>query len=285
MSTRWLRKKPRSKAGSPACAHSKSSRIRPPACTRMFLGLKSPRTSVRSSSGSVHGGDQRVDARGQVRMPPRGRPVVGIDPQLVEQARVGQRPAQGGMARAVGVDRAQDRAQPRGDVGIDLARHQLGLPGDRVVRGAGHREQVVRAVLEQDLGDRAFGQDRRQDVERGRLGPDPVEPGAPLHRDAQPLAALLDHERRLARDVDPQHDVGDARRLSSRTWTSARLGDASRSRGGSRRRSRRRFHASSSTGPPHALDGSSIGSGIQSRQTVGMLGVRASAPEAERPDS
>ena len=93
--------------------------------------------------GPIHGGDQGIDARGQVRMGTRGGAVVGIDPQLVEQARVGQGFAQGRMFRGPGVDRAQDRTQPRGDVRVDPASHQVGLPGDRVVRGAGHREEVI----------------------------------------------------------------------------------------------------------------------------------------------
>ena len=66
----------------------------------MFLGLKSPRTSVRSSAGRSMAAIKRIDARRQVRMGTGGRPVVGVDPQLVEQARVGQGSAQGGMPRA-----------------------------------------------------------------------------------------------------------------------------------------------------------------------------------------
>ena len=67
----------------------------------------------------IHRGDERLDPRRQVRMAAGGGPVIGVDPQLLEEARVGQRPAQGGVRRAVGVDRAQDRTQPAGDLGID----------------------------------------------------------------------------------------------------------------------------------------------------------------------
>ncbi len=81
----------------------------------MFFGLKSPRTSVRSVGGLIHGGDQGIDARGYVWMCTRGGAVVRVDSQLLKQARVGQSFAQGGMFRGPGVNRAQDRTQPRGD--------------------------------------------------------------------------------------------------------------------------------------------------------------------------
>ena len=65
-------------------------------------------------------------------------------------------------------------------------------------------------ILEQDGRDRSFRQDRAEQIERGTLGPDPVERGVPFHRHAQTLAALLDHERSFSPHVDPQHDVRDA---------------------------------------------------------------------------
>ena len=60
----------------------------PSLCTRMFLGLKSPRTSVRSFFGS------RIDAISdstcvnEVGVGPGDRAVIGIDAKLVEKAGV-----------------------------------------------------------------------------------------------------------------------------------------------------------------------------------------------------
>ena len=159
-----------------------------------------------------HGRDEVLDARSQVRMATGDRPIIRIDAQFVEQARVRQGPPQGGMSGGIGVDRAQDRPQPGGDSRIDPSGHQVSLPGDRVVGGAGHREEIIRSILEQDMGDGPLGQDRAEDSESGGLGPDPIEAGMPFHRDAKPLAALFDHERRLTRDLDPQHDVRDPAR-------------------------------------------------------------------------
>ena len=87
---------------------------------------------------------------------------------------------------------------------------KLSLPRDRVVGGTGHGEEVFGAILEQDRRDCAFGQNRAKQVECGALGPDPVERGAPVHRHAQALAALLDHGRSFSPHVDPQDDVRDA---------------------------------------------------------------------------
>ncbi len=127
LSRRWVRKNPRSNAGSPAWAHSKSSKIRPPECTRMFLGLKSPRTSVRSSSGRSMR-SIKASMRGARSGCARAiGAVVGVDPQLVEQAGVRQSSAEGRVTRRLGVDRAQDRSQPGGD-----RRRQSGRPSSGV---------------------------------------------------------------------------------------------------------------------------------------------------------
>ena len=73
--------------------------------------------------GHVHRGDQRVDPRGEVGMGPRDRAVVGVDPQLVEEGRVGEDPAQ-----SVGCPGASAWIVPRivpslrGDLRVDLAR-------------------------------------------------------------------------------------------------------------------------------------------------------------------
>ncbi len=206
----------------------------------MFLGLKSPRTSVRSASGRSIAAISASIRGARSGMAAGDGPVIGIDPQLLEEARVGQRAAQGGVRPGRFVDGPQDRTQPAGDLGIGRAFHQQRLPGDRVVGRAGHREEVVRPVLEQDPGDRPRGQDLLQDPQRGRLGPDPVERGEPLHRHAEPLAALLDDEGRLAVDVNPQHDVGDAAgQLADAEVGSFR--DCAPYFASSRPRSRRRF--------------------------------------------
>ena len=93
-------------------------------------------------------------------------------------------------------------------LGIGLASHEQRLPGDRIIRSTRHGEQVVGTVFEQHLRNHAGGQDGGKHIERGALGPDAVEPRVPLHRDAQTLATLLDHDGRPPGNLDAQDNVG-----------------------------------------------------------------------------
>src|SRR5208337_341920 len=117
----------------------------------------------------------------QALRPPRAR----ADPLQVRQRSPHLR-----MIRGLGVNGPQAAGEPR----IRLAVHEMGLPGLGIVRRAGHGEQVVGAILEVNLGNGAGREQRPQHIERGALGPDPVEPRAPVHGHAQTFAALLDHE-------------------------------------------------------------------------------------------
>ena len=160
LSSRWLRKNPRSNAGSPACAVSKSTRVSPCEWTRMFFGLKSARTRQRRV-GACHRGDQGVDLRRELGVDPGDRPVERVDPQLVEDRRVGEPAARGRGGR--GSRRgsvAEQLARAAGDGRVGLPGEELLLPDDRVVRGAGHREQVVLLVGEEDAGDGPLGRAR-----------------------------------------------------------------------------------------------------------------------------
>ena len=100
-----------------AWAHSKSSRINPPAMDQDVLGAEVAQDERALVSADVHRGDQVLDPRSEVGMGPGGRAVVGIDPQLVEERCVGQ-----GLGAEPGVRGASAwmvprmRAQPRGDL-------------------------------------------------------------------------------------------------------------------------------------------------------------------------
>ena len=92
---RWVRKNPRSKAGSPAWAHSKSSRIRPRLVHQDVLGaeIAQDERALVVAAGPLRRSGHRSAVSG--RMAPGDRPIVRVDPQLVEEAGVGQSPAQG----------------------------------------------------------------------------------------------------------------------------------------------------------------------------------------------
>ena len=121
-----------------------------------------------------HRGDHRLDPRRDRRVGTGDRPVIGINPQLIEQGGVGQGLAEDGVTGGVGMDGTQERPQSCGDLRIDAAVHQVGLPGRRVIRCAGHREQILGPILEEDLGNSAGrkyrGQQRRARRARPRCG-------------------------------------------------------------------------------------------------------------------
>ncbi len=144
----------------------------------------------------VHRGDQLLDPRSNVGMSLGGGAIVRVDPQLIEERGIGKGLAQGGVPQALGMNGSQCGSQPRGDAGIGLASHEQRLPGHRINRSTRHSKKVVGTVFKEDRWDHAGGQDGGKHIERGTLGPDAVEPRVPLHRDAQSLATLLDHDGR-----------------------------------------------------------------------------------------
>ena len=222
-------KNPRSNAGSPACAHSKSSRIRPPECTRMFLGLKSPRTSVRSCSGPIHGGDQARRCAGRGR-DGRGRSCGNRGRPAARQTG-SYRPSRSRRAGWPGASAwivARIVPSRAAIVGSTCAGHQLGLPGDGVVRGAGHGEQVIRH------GPRTG---RPGTVPSGRIARSSSSVACSVQiRSSRARQSIATRSRSrhclitkggLPAHVDPQDDVGNAA-LSSRTCDLGFLGNTTR---------------------------------------------------------
>ena len=144
-------------------------------------------------------------------MGPGDRPVVGVDPQLVEERRVGQRSRAGrgdaGASAWIVPRSVPSRAAISGSASPSMSRV---FQVDRVVRGAGHREQVVRPVVEEDLGDGA----RRAGC---RASTSSAARSAQIRssRRASPSATRSRSRHCLitngspAGDVDPQHDVRD----------------------------------------------------------------------------
>ena len=208
LSIRWLRKKPRSNVASPPWAHSKSSRIKPPECTRIFLGLKSPRTSVRSCGGTSIAAISASILGSDRRMGPGDRAIVRVEPQLIEQRRVGERSPQFRMIRCLGVNGPQDGAQAAGNLRVRLAVHEVGLPGLGIVRHAGHGEQVVGAILEMNPGNRA-GRQQCPSTSSAARSAQMRSSRAPVHGHPQTVAALLDHEGGPVFQVNSQDDIRD----------------------------------------------------------------------------
>ena len=166
----------------------------------------------------IHAGDQGLDPGRESRMSPGDRAVVGVDPQFVEQRGVGQGSAQAGVTGRVGVDRPQDRAQRRGDRRIRLTCHQKALPGRRVVGCAGHREQEIGPILEQDARGPSRGAgssaSRSSAARSAQMRSSRAQP---FHGHAKSLAALLDDHGAAGRSISTRRTTFETPPLSSRT--------------------------------------------------------------------
>ena len=111
LSSRWLRQKARSKAGSPNQAHSASRKTGPSGPFRMFFGLTSPWTSARLVVSVVRAIASR--RAGEVGMRPGGRAQIGLDADRLEGGVMGEGGAGSPGRRRCANGSARGRARPR----------------------------------------------------------------------------------------------------------------------------------------------------------------------------
>ena len=144
LSSRWLRQKARSKAGSPYQAHSASRNTGPSAPIRMFFGLTSPCTSARFVAARRR--DQLLERRREVGMArarsPAGRARGGWRRR---SRRCRKRAASAGRRRRGGMDAAERRADRARGRRLGVAAAQQLLPEAMPVgREPGHDEDAGR---------------------------------------------------------------------------------------------------------------------------------------------
>lgn len=127
----------------------------------------------------------------QVRMVFGGAPVVRVQAQVVEDGEFAKllTPPRSGIVTKPG---AMQGADPEGRFAADLPGKQAVLPGQGARGSRFHGDDVVVEILENQLGDGAFGQQGLECAESGGFAVNPGGGTAPFLSDAKAFKRLFD---------------------------------------------------------------------------------------------
>ncbi len=130
-----------------------------------------------------------------------------IDPQLDKHRSVFEFLLDQRVAMCPRVDRGQILGQADGDLGPYAAGQQLLFPDDMLRIDRLHCEQVILAILEQNL---RYGTRRQQpthDSQDSHFAPNPIETAEPGGLCGRALPSLLDDKRERVFRLNAEHDI------------------------------------------------------------------------------